>query len=273
MPQIIPITSAGDPRVAAYTALTERQLQNRLDPRRGLFVAESPKVILTAMDAGYVPQSLLCEERHLSLDAAPIVERLAEDTPIYIGTRETLAGLTGYALTRGVLSVMRRPELPTPEEVVAGARRVVVLDAVVDATNVGALFRSAAALGADAVLCTPQTCDPLNRRAIRVSMGSVFLVPWTWLPPTADGLTPLDRLHALGFETCAMALRKDSITPRQLAERHVPRLAIVLGGEGWGLDQQTIDQATHTVMIPMHHGADSLNVAAAGAIAIYALTQ
>ena len=273
MPQIIPITSASDPRVAAYTALTERQLQNRLDPRRGLFVAESPKVILTALSAGYLPESLLCEERHLRLDAAPIVERLGADTPIYIGTREVLAGLTGYTLTRGVLSVMRRPELPSLEEVVRGARRVVVLDAVVDATNVGALFRSAAALGADAVVCTPQTCDPLNRRAIRVSMGSVFLVPWTWAAPAPDGRTPLDQLHALGFETCAMALRRDSITLSELAARNVERLAIVLGGEGWGLDPQTIDRATHTVMIPMRHGVDSLNVAAAGAVAIYALMQ
>lgn len=272
MPNIQTITRADDPRVAAYTALTERQLQNRLDPRRGLFIAESPKVILTALSAGYVPQSLLCEERHLRLDAAPIVERLSPDTPIYIGTREVLAGLTGYTLTRGVLSVMQRPELPALEEVVRGARRVVVLDAVVDATNVGALFRSAAALGADAVVCTPQTCDPLNRRAIRVSMGSVFLVPWTWAEPL-DGRSPLDRLHAMGFESCAMALRENSLTLSELAGRKVEKLAIVLGGEGWGLDQQTIDQATHTVMIPMRHGVDSLNVAAAGAIAIYALMQ
>lgn len=272
MPNLLTITSATDPRVAAYTALTERQLQNRLDPRRGLFIAESPKVILTALSAGYVPESLLCEERHLRLDAAPIVERLSPDTPIYIGTREVLAGLTGYTLTRGVLSVMRRPELPRLEDVVRGARRVVVLDAVVDATNVGALFRSAAALGADAVVCTPQTCDPLNRRAIRVSMGSVFLVPWTWAEPS-DGRSPLEQLHALGFESCAMALREESLTLQQLAEKKIEKLAIVLGGEGWGLDQTTIDQATHTVMIPMCHGVDSLNVAAAGAIAIYALMQ
>ncbi len=271
MPHTIEIHDINDPRVAPYSQLTERQLQNRLNPREGLFVAESPKVILTAMKAGYRPQSILCEERHLHLDAAPIVEQLPEDTPIYIGTREVLAGLTGYTLTRGVLSVMHRPPLPQAQEILQGARRVAVLDAVVDATNVGAIFRSAAALGMDAVLCTPQTCDPLNRRAIRVGMGSVFLLPWTWIAPDAEGHSPLQQLHALGFESCATALTERSITIQEMASLNPEKLAIVMGGEGWGLEQKTIDEATYTVKIPMYHGVDSLNVAAASAVAFYAL--
>ncbi len=256
--------------MAVYASLTERQLQCWLRPGEGLFIAESPKVILTAMQAGLRPQSLLCEERHLRLDARAIVEQLPPGVPVYTGTREVLAALTGYTLTRGVLAAMRRPALPAVETVVAGARRVAVLDAVVDATNVGAIFRSAAALGIDAVLCTPQTCDPLNRRAVRVAMGSMFLVPWTWLEGRG-GLSPLGRLHALGFASCATALTDRSITLDEMERAAPERLAIVMGGEGYGLDAGVLAEATHTVRIPMCHGVDSLNVAAASAVVFYAL--
>ncbi len=264
------ITSIADPRVVPYAQLTERQLQNRLNPQQGLFICESPKVILTAMQAGYVPQSLLCEERHVAGDAAEIIRRAPADMPVYVGQREVLAQLTGYTLTRGVLCAMQRPELPGVEEVCRGAQRIAVLDAVVDATNVGAIFRSAAALGIDAVLLTPQTCDALNRRAVRVSMGSVFLLPWTVLS-AENGISPIERLHAMGFQTAATALTDRSITLDELAELQPQRLAIIMGGEGYGLAQEVIDSATHVVRIPMSHGVDSLNVAAASAVVFYAL--
>lgn len=264
------IHSIDDARVAAYASLTERQLQNRLDPRQGLFICESPKVILTAMSAGYQPQSLLCERRHVEGDAQEIIQRAPQNMPVYVGEREVLGQLTGYTLTRGVLCAMRRPQLPSVEDVVRGARRVAVLDAVVDATNVGAIFRSAAALGVDAILLTPQTCDALNRRAVRVSMGSVFLLPWTWLEPV-EGRSPLQRLHDLGFETAATALTHRSITLDALAHQAPQRLAIFMGGEGYGLSQEVIDEATHVVRIPMYHDVDSLNVAAASAVTFYAL--
>ncbi|MBR5728189.1 MAG: RNA methyltransferase [Muribaculaceae bacterium] len=261
---IIEIKSLNEPGVEVYGSLTEAQLRNRLDPERGIFIAESPKVIAVALDAGYEPLSLMCERRHLTGDAAPIIARCG-DIPVYTGERELLASLTGYTLTRGVLCAMRRP-LPRPiEEVCREARRVVVIDGVTDTTNIGAIFRSAAALGIDAVLLTPTACDPLNRRAVRVSMGSVFLVPWTWLEQ------PIQSLNSLGFKTVAMALTDRSVPIDDPALCAEPRLAIIMGTEGDGLAHNTIHQADYVARIPMQHGVDSLNVAAAAAVAFWQL--
>lgn len=263
---LIEVTSLTQPGVEVYGALTEAQLRNRLDPERGIFIAESPKVIAVALDAGYEPLSLLCERRHITGDAAPLIARCG-DIPIYTGERDLLAQLTGYTLTRGVLCAMRRP-LPRPvDEVCQDSRRIVVIDSVVDTTNIGAIFRSAAALGIDAVLLTPTSCNPLNRRAVRVSMGSVFLVPWTWLNQ------PISSLNNLGFKTVAMALTDRSVSiddPTLCAE---PRLAIIMGTEGDGLASDTILQADYVARIPMHHSVDSLNVAAAAAVAFWQLRK
>lgn len=261
---IIEITSLAHPGVEVFGTLTEAQLRNRLEPDKGVFIAESPKVIRVALDAGYEPLALLCERKHIDGDAADIISRCA-DIPVYTGSRELLAELTGYVLTRGVLCAMRRPQSKSVADVCRGARRVVVINGVVDTTNIGAIFRSAAALGIDAVLLTRNSCDPLNRRAVRVSMGSVFLVPWTWL----DG--PLSSLNDLGFRTAAMALTDDSVSidAPQLASE--PRLAIVMGTEGDGLPHDVIADADYVVRIPMAHGVDSLNVAAASAVAFWEL--
>ncbi len=258
------ITSIDHPGVDVYSTLTEAQLRNRLEPEKGLFIVESPKVIAVALDAGYQPVSLLCEQRHITGDAAPVIARCG-DIPVYTGTRELLASLTGYTLTRGVLCAMRRPALPPVDEVCRGARRVVVIDGVTDTTNIGAIFRSAAALGIDAVLLTPTSCDPLNRRAVRVSMGSVFLVPWTWLRQ------PVASLRQLGFKTAAMALTAQAVTLDDPALAREPRLAIVMGTEGDGLAREVIADADYVVRIPMAHGVDSLNVAAASAVAFWQL--
>ncbi len=261
------ITSLDDTRVSMFSRLTEAQLRMELEPEKGLFIAESPKVIRVALDAGWEPTALLCERKHVEGDARDIVERLGSEVPVYVGDRELLAGLTGYTLTRGVLCAMRRRQLPTVAEVVDKARRIVVIEAVTDTTNIGAIFRSAAALGIDGVLLTRDTCDPLNRRAVRVSMGTVFLVPWTWLD------APIASLHDYGFRTAAMALSDDSVSlddPR-LAEE--PRLAIIMGTEGDGLPQKTISEADYVVRIPMAHGVDSLNVAAAAAVAFWQLRK
>ena len=263
---IIELQTLSDPSVSVYASLTEAQLRNRLDPAQGIFIAESPKVIRVALDAGYTPLSLLCERRHLTGDAADIVERCA-DLPIYTGDREMLAALTGYTLTRGVLCAMRRPQPRSLEDVCRGARRIVVIDSVVDTTNIGAIFRSAAALGIDAVLLTPTSCDPLNRRAVRVSMGSVFLVPWTYVD--AD----LQSLRAQGFRTAAMALTDRSIPLDAPILREEERLAIIMGTEGDGLSAQAIHSADYVVRIPMYHGVDSLNVAAASAVAFWELCK
>lgn len=263
---IIEITSLSHPGVEVFGTLTEAQLRNRLEPDKGIFIAESPKVIHVALDAGYQPLSLLCERRHITGDAARIIER-SGDIPVYTGDRELLASLTGYTLTRGVLCAMRRPVAPSVASVCEGARRVVVIDGVVDTTNIGAIFRSAAALGIDAVLLTPDSCDPLNRRAVRVSMGSVFLVPWTW---TDSSFTELKKL---GFKTAAMALSDNSISIDDPVLRDVDRLAIIMGTEGDGLPQATIDSADHVVRIPMAHNVDSLNVAAAAAVAFWELRK
>ena len=263
---IIEITSLNAPGADVYGTLTEAQLRNRLEPDKGIFIAESPKVIHVALDAGYEPLSLMCERRHITGDAAGIIEHCG-DIPVYTGERELLAALTGYTLTRGVLCAMRRP-LPHPvADVCRDAHRIVVIDGVTDTTNIGAIFRSAAALGIDAVLLTRNSCDPFNRRAVRVSMGSVFLVPWTWMDDD------LESLHQYGFKTAAMALSDDSIaldSPSLAAEE---RLAIVMGTEGDGLPHETIARADYVVRIPMSHDVDSLNVAAAAAVAFWELRK
>ena len=265
---ITEITSLDDPRVSMFSRLTEAQLRMELEPEKGVFIAESPKVIRVALDAGWEPTALLCERKHIEGDAKDIVARIASRVPIYIGSRELLTQLTGYTLTRGVLCAMRRP-LPRPvEDVCRNARRVVVIDGVTDTTNIGAIFRSAAALGIDAVLLTPTACDPLNRRAVRVSMGSVFLVPWTWIE---GDVTPT--LNALGFKTAAMALSEDSISLDDPRLKQEPRLALIMGTEGDGLSHEAITTADHVVRIPMQHGVDSLNVAAAAAVAFWELRQ
>lgn len=261
---IIEITSLEHEGVEVFGTLTEVQLRNRLEPDKGVFIAESPKVIDVALNAGYEPLALLCERRHIDGDAAAIIARCG-DIPVYTGERELLAQLTGYVLTRGVLCAMRRPVMPSVEQVCRDASRVVVIDGVTDTTNIGAIFRSAAALGIDAVLLTPTSCDPLNRRAVRVSMGSVFLVPWTWLD------APIQSLNALGFKTAAMALSDNSISIDNPALAAEPRLAIVMGTEGDGLSHDTINDADYVVRIPMSHNVDSLNVAAASAVAFWQL--
>lgn len=261
---IIEISSLSHPGVEVFSTLTEIQLRNRIEPDKGIFIVESPKVIKRALDAGYEPLAILCEQKHITGDAADIIERCG-DLPVYTGDRELLAELTGYVLTRGVLCAMRRPMPRSMEEVCQEARRIVVIDSVVDATNIGAIFRSAAALGIDAVLLTRNSCEPLNRRAVRVSMGSVFFVPWTWM----DG--SLSELKNLGFRTAAMALTDNSISIDNPILTTEPKLAIVMGNEGDGLSCETIAEADYVVRIPMSHGVDSLNVAAAAAVAFWQL--
>ena len=261
---IIEIDSLSHPGTEVFSTLTEAQLRNNIEPEKGIFIAESPKVINVALNAGYQPVSLLCERKHIDGDAADIISRCG-DIPVYTGTRDLLAQLTGYTLTRGVLCAMRRSAPLSMEEVCRDARRIVVINGVVDTTNIGAIFRSAAALGIDAVLLTRNSCDPLNRRAVRVSMGSVFLVPWTWM----DG--PLTDLNQLGFRTAAMALTEDSVSIDHPSLTAEPKLAIVMGTEGDGLPKETIAEADYVVRIPMSHTVDSLNVAAAAAVAFWEL--
>ncbi len=265
--RIIEIQSLQEPGIEVFGTLTEVQLRNRLDAERGIFIAESPKVIRVALQANYEPLALLCERKHIEGDAADIIERCG-DIPIYTGARELLSELTGYTLTRGVLCAMRRKAEPSVEGMIASIPqqrpRIVVIDAVCDTTNIGAIFRSAAALGIDAVLLTRSSCDPLNRRAIRVSMGSVFLVPWTWLDSYST-------LQQLGFKTAAMALSDDSISLNDPILKAQDKLAIIMGTEGDGLPQETIAAADYVVRIPMSHQVDSLNVAAAAAVAFWEL--
>lgn len=260
---VIQIHSLSHPGVEVFSTLTEAQLRNRLEPAKGLFIAESPKVIKVALDAGYTPVSLLCEERHLQGDASEIMARCGNDLPVFTGKRELLAELTGYTLTRGVLCAMRRPAPAEADDICQNARRIVVIDGVVDTTNIGAIFRSAAALGIDGVLLSPNSCDPLNRRAVRVSMGSVFLVPWAW----ADD--PLKVLRRNGFLTAAMALTEKSIPLDDLRLKQADKLALVMGTEGDGLPHDIIAGTDYVVRIPMAHGVDSLNVAAAAAVAFW----
>ena len=272
MPNIIEITDFYAPELDPYARLTQNQLRNRLEPEKGIFIAESPKVIDRALDAGYEPVSLLMERRQITGPAAGILSRCG-DAPVYTADRELLAALTGFELTRGVLCAFRRPAPRPVEELCRDARRVAVLEGIVDSTNVGAIFRSAAALNMDAVLINPSCCDPLCRRAVRVSMGTVFQVPWGQLgdSPADWPEKGMDVLHALGFKTAAMALsdRSVSIDDEQLARE--PKLAIVLGTEGDGLAASTIASCDYTVKIPMSHGVDSLNVAAASAVAFWQL--
>ncbi len=261
---IIEITTLDHPGCELFGTLTEAQLRREYEPGKGIFIAESPKVINVALNSGYTPLALMCEQKHITGDAADIIARCG-DIPVYTGSRDLLARLTGYTLTRGVLCAMRRPIEPPVKDICQGASRIVIIDGVVDTTNIGAIFRSAAALGIDAVLLTRNSCDPLNRRAVRVSMGSVFLVPWSWL----DG--GIEQLHALGFETAAMALTDNSVSIDHPPLATVPKLAIIMGTEGDGLPAETIAKATHVVRIPMSHNVDSLNVAAAAAVAFWEL--
>ena len=272
MANVIEITDFSDPALDVYARLTEGQLKMRAEPEKALFIAESPNVIHRALDAGYVPVSLLMERKHIQGQAREIVARCG-DIPLFTADLEVLKELTGFPLTRGVLCAMRRRPEPTAEQVCAGARRIAVLEDIMNPTNLGAIFRSAAALGMDAVLLTPACSDPLYRRSVRVSMGTVFQVPWAHIgAELSDWPGPgLEQLRALGFRTAAMALREDSLpvdAPELMAQE---KLAIVLGTEGDGLSDGTIAACDYTVRIPMSHGVDSLNVAAASAVAFWQL--
>ena len=274
MSNIIEITDFMAPELDVYARLSEAQLLNREYPEKGLFIAESPKVIERALNAGCTPVSILVEKKHIEGEAKDIIARCA-DIPVYTAEFDVLTQLTGFKLTRGMLCAMRRPKLPSLEEVCSGARRIAILENVMNPTNVGAIFRSAAALNMDAVLLTPACSNPLYRRAIRVSMGTVFQIPWTFLgeDETAWPGVGMETLHKMGFKTAAMALSDDSVTirdPRLLAEE---KLAIILGTEGDGLAADTIARCDYTVRIPMSHDVDSLNVAAASAVAFYQLSQ
>ena len=272
MPNIYEITDFAAPELDVYARLTEVQLLNREFPEKGLFIAESPKVITRALDGGYTPVSFLVEKKHLETQAKDLIGR-CRDIPVYTAEFDVLTQLTGFKLTRGMLCAMRRKSLSSPEAVCAGARRIAVLENIMNPTNLGAIFRSAAALNMDAVLLTPGCADPLYRRCLRVSMGTVFQVPWAWLGDTAAEAphTDLKRLKDMGFRTVSMALREDSLSirdPRLAAEE---KLAIILGTEGDGLADGTIEGCDYTVRIPMSHGVDSLNVAAASAVAFFQL--
>lgn len=293
---IIEISEINSQALAPYHRLTETQLRNRLDPEMGIFIAESPNVIKAALKAGCEPLSLLTERRHLEGTAKEVVELIGEQTPIFTGDRDILAQLTGYELTRGVLCAMRRPRMKSVEEVCEGKRRIAVIDSVVNATNTGAIFRAAAALGIEGVLLTHTCSDPLNRRCVRVSMGTVFQIEWAWMSDvdrfnvdklgvdrslvtghwsqvTGHKFGWVERLRRLGFATVAMALRDDALPiddPRLKAHE---RIAIVLGNEGDGLPQAVIDACDHTAVIPMQQGVDSLNVAAAAAVAFWELSH
>lgn len=278
MPNIIQITDLSSPALDVFVRLTGAQLRNKLEPEKGIFIAESPTVIEVALKSGCAPIALLTDERLLSgavCDIIALCERDYPDMKVYAAEREVLKELTGFELTRGALCAMRRPSLPSVEELLKDARRIAVFEEIADATNIGALFRSAAALGIDAVLFTPTCCDPLCRRAVRVSMGTVLQVPFTRIGETAADWPEagMARLRALGFKTCAMALRNDTISIEDERLTAEPRLAIILGTEGTGLKKETIDACDFTVKIPMSHGVDSLNVAAAGAVAFWQLTR
>ena len=270
MGSIVYLDSVDRPELDVYARLTEAQIRNRLEPEKGIFIAESPKVIRLALDAGYEPVSFLMEERHIEGDAKAILAR-CPDVPVYTGERTLLKSLTGYELTRGVLCAMRRKPLPAPETILTGAKRIAVLEGIVDASNLGAIVRSAAALNIDAVLFSPTCCDPLNRRAVRVSMGTIFQIPWTVLPdwPHAG----LSLLRKNGFRSAAMALVDDSLSMDDPQLKTAERLAIVLGTEGDGLSKETIAACDCAVKIPMAHGVDSLNVAAASAVAFWELRR
>ena len=277
MMKVIEIQNFEAPELDVYARLTENQLVNRADPAKGMFIAESPKVIMRALDAGCVPVSVLMEKRQLetegeALEAIRMCSCTNKEFPVYVAEFEVLAKLTGFKLTRGMLCAMYRPKLRTPQEICRDARRIAVLENVVNPTNVGAIFRSAAALNMDAVLLTPACSDPLYRRAIRVSMGTVFQIPWTYIGEKAvDWPNDMGQLRQMGFQKVAIALREDSLGIDDKRLHAVDKLAILLGTEGEGLADETLAQCDYTVRIPMSHGVDSLNVAAASAVAFYEL--
>ncbi len=272
MPNIIEITDFSAPELDVYARLTECQLLNRFEPEKGLFIAESPKVIHRALDAGYLPVSLLMERKHISGQARDVIDRCGE-IPVYTSEPEILTQLTGFQLTRGVLCAMRRPPLPEPEAVLKNAKRIVILESVMNPTNVGAIFRSAAALGMDAVLLTPGCSNPLYRRSARVSMGTVFQIPWTYLGSEMTDWPSVGMafLQKFGFKTAALALRNDSVSIDDPGLMQEEKLALILGSEGDGLTDTTIASCDYTVKIPMYHDVDSLNVAAASAVAFWQL--
>ncbi len=267
MPHIIEITDLSAAPLELYARLNEAQLLHYFEPETGVFIAESPKVIERALNAGYAPISMLLERKHIEGEAKQIISR-CKDIPIYTAAPDLLTKLTGFHLTRGALCAMRRNPLPTAEEICKGAKRIAVLENVVNPTNVGAIFRSAAALHMDAVLLTPACSDPLYRRAARVSMGTVFQVPWTYFGTSA---CDTEHLHRMGFKTAAMALREDSVSIDHSKLMHEEKLAVILGTEGEGLAEATIAASDYTVRIPMANGVDSLNVAAASAVAFWQL--
>lgn len=273
LPQIVEVTDFSSPQLDLFARLTEAQLRCRQEQEKGIFIAESPKVIERALDGGYEPVALLMERPHITGQGSGIIARCGDSVPVYTADREVLAGLTGYSLTRGVLCAMRRPPLPSVESLCARGRRIAVLEGIVDPTNVGAAFRSAAALGIDAVLVTPTCCDPLYRRAVRVSMGTVFQVPWTRIGASPEQWPHpgLEQLRALGYQSAAMALQENSLSIDDPRLHQAEKLAIVLGTEGDGLASDTIAACDYTVRIPMAHGVDSLNVAAASAVAFWEL--
>ena len=274
MANVIEITDFSAPELDVYARLTEAQLLNRFEPAKGMFIAESPKVIHRALDGGCEPVSLLMERKDIDGSAKEVIARCG-DIPVFTADEELLCNLTGYHLTRGVLCAMRRPKLPSPKDLLQGINRVAILENVMNPTNVGAIFRSAAALGMDAVLLTPGCSNPLYRRSARVSMGTVFQIPWTYIGEDAGDWPEngMALLKELGFKTAALALTDDSVSiddPALLAEE---KLAVILGSEGDGLTDHTIATSDYTVKIPMYHGVDSLNVAAASAVAFWELRK
>lgn len=272
MARIIKITDFDSPYLDVYARLTQAQIRNRLEPDKGIFIAESPKVISLALKCGLTPVSVLTLEKHIHGDAEALIEECG-DIPVYTADSEILEKLTGFRLTRGVLCAMKRPVLPSLEDICKNASRIAVLEDIADSTNIGAIFRSAAALDIDAVLCTPSCCDPLCRRAVRVSMGTVFQIPWTYIGDKKDDLHThgFSVLRSLGFKTAAMALSDNSISIDDEKLAAEKKLAVVLGTEGDGLKKETISDCDYTVKIPMSHGVDSLNVAAASAVAFWEL--
>lgn len=268
MPNVIYLDSLDHPGLDVFARLTEAQLRNRKEPEKGIFIAESPKVIARALNGGYDPLSFLMAEKHITGQARELLARCPQ-VPVYTGPSDLLSQLTGFPLTRGVLCAMRRPALPSMEQLCASAHRVAVLEGIADPTNVGAIFRSAAAMHIDAVLVTPNCCDPLYRRSVRVSMGTVFQIPWTRIPQWPEG--GLAQLHTLGFRTVALALTPDARSIEDPDLHRADQLALLLGTEGDGLARTTIAGCDDAVCIPMSHGVDSLNVAAASAVAFWEL--
>ena len=270
MANIVEITDISAPELDVFARLTQAQLRNRIEPKKGIFIAESPKVIKLALNAGCTPLSLLMERRHIAGDGAEIIG-MCPNIPVYTADRNVLSTLTGYELTRGVLCAMRRLSPLSPAQICEKSHRITVLEGIVDSTNIGAIFRSAAALGIDGILLTQTCCDPLVRRAVRVSMGTVFQIPWAYL--TGDYADWQAYLKQFGFKTAAMALNDKAVPIDDAGLCLEDKLAIVLGTEGDGLASQTIENCDYNVIIPMHHNVDSLNVAAASAVAFWQLRK